>query len=66
MKAILEKDWPVAPEGHTTIKMKAGTELEGELAERAIKDKVAKRVNEKAKKTPTPDIAKTPTPDHEG
>lgn len=66
MKAILDKDWPVAPEGHTTIKMKAGEELEGELARRAVKDGVAHKVNERAKKTPTPDVAKTPTPDHEG
>lgn len=63
MKVILDKDYPMAPEGHTTTLYKAGTELEGKAAEIAIKVGVARRPK---KSTPKPDVAKTPKPDHEG
>ena len=62
MKITLTHDYAVAPEGHTTLKFKAGDEVEGKIAEMAIRDGKAKPV----KKTPKPRYSKPLRPTHEG
>jgi hypothetical protein len=41
MKATLLHDYACAPEGHTILKLKAGTTIESPIAEMAIADGVA-------------------------
>jgi hypothetical protein len=53
----------VAPEGHTTLCFKAGDEVEGKIAEMAIRDGKA---NKPSKKTPKPQHSKPFRPTHEG
>lgn len=63
MKVILTEDYNVAPQGHTTLKIKAGEEVEGVVAEMAVRDGKAKKP---AKRGPKPKYTKPLQPDHEG
>jgi len=63
MKVTLTQDYNVAPEGHTTLCFKAGDEVEGKIAEMAIRDGKA---GKPAKKSPKPQYSKPFRPDHEG
>jgi len=63
MKVTLTHDYNVAPEGHTTLCFKAGDEVEGKIAEMAIRDGKA---NKPSKKTPKPQYSKPFRPTHEG
>ena len=63
MKVTLTHDYNVAPEGHTTLCFKAGDEVEGKIAEMAIRDGKAKQPG---KRSPKPQYSKPFQPDHEG
>jgi len=63
MKVTLNHDYNVAPEGHTTLRFKAGDEVEGKIADMAIRDGAA---NKPAKKSPKPQHTKPQAPKHEG
>lgn len=63
MKVILNRDYAAAPEGHTTHQFKAGQEVEGRIAEMAVRDGAAKKP---AKRTPRPSMTKPDAPTHEG
>jgi len=62
MKVILTHDYNVAPDGHTTLRFKAGDEVRGKVAEMAIRDGVTRP----PKKTPKPQYIKPQAPTHEG
>jgi hypothetical protein len=62
MKVTLIKDYDVAPDGHTTFKLKAGTEVEGTIAEMAIRDGKAKP----AKELPKPKYSKPTAAKYKG
>lgn len=40
MEVVLHQDWSVAPDGHTTLRYKAGDVLTGKAAEMALHDGV--------------------------
>lgn len=61
MKVKLDKDYKAAPEGHTTYPFKAGEEVEGKIAEMALRDGAAS----KPKKTKKPKVTKPEKPDLE-
>ena len=63
MKVTLKDDYNVAPEGHTTFKLKKGDEVEGVIAEMAVRDGKA---DKPAKRGPKPKYTKPAEPDHEG
>lgn len=63
MKVKLAQDYNVAPEGHTTHKLKKGDEVEGVIAEMAIRDGKADKPK---KRGPKPMYTKPTEPDHEG
>lgn len=64
MQVTLTRDYKIAPHGHTTLTLKKGEQVTGEIAEMAIRDGAAKRP---AKKTPAPKATKPAEgPEHEG
>jgi len=63
MKVTLTENYNVAPEGHTTLKFRKGEEVEGVIAEMAVRDGKARQP---AKRGPKPKYTKPATPDHEG
>ena len=63
MKVTLKTDYRVAPEGHTTLKFRKGDEVEGKIAELAIRDGAADKPKKRA---PKPEYTKPAEPDHEG
>lgn len=63
MKVTLKADYRVAPEGHTTYSFSKGDEVEGVIAEMAIRDGKA---DKPAKRGPKPRYTKPVQPDHEG
>lgn len=63
MKVTLTSNYNVAPEGHTTLKFKKGDEVEGVVAELAVRDGKADKPK---KRGPKPMYTKPAEPDHEG
>lgn len=63
MKVKLTEDYNVAPEGHTTLSFKKGEEVEGKIADMAVRDGKAKKP---AKRAPKPSYTKPAAPDYEG
>lgn len=63
MKVTLNEDYKVAPEGHTTLHLKKGEEVEGVVADMAVRDGKAKKPT---KRGPKPSYTKPAQPDHEG
>jgi hypothetical protein len=62
MKVTLTHDYAVAPEGHTTLQLKAGDEVDGMIAEMAIRDGKAKP----AKELPKPKYSKPTAAKYKG
>jgi hypothetical protein len=63
MKVTLTHDYNVAPDGHTTFNLKAGTEVEGTIAEMAVRDGKALAP---AKELPKPKYTKPTAAKHRG
>lgn len=71
MKVTLTKDYRVAPEGHTTLKFKEGDEVDGKVAECAVRDGAAEKPKKRGPKPKKqsiqePEFKKPDFPDHEG
>ena len=59
LRAVLFRDWAVAPEGHTTHHYKAGDVLDGKAAQMALDEGVGFNPVEETKVTPALETKRT-------